>query len=312
MRTIDIYAFPFQKGNELMTRLFIDSQEINNPDNRLTQYVVKKPMSKWLKSYKRKLFVWKGFLFELAYELNASDYTIIFHGRQDDFEVFVDEVLKQKVQLENEGRKISLDVIFKERFSPKRAVKVMTDAYDALIHKELTDGNFIAQDKIKYAKDSLTLVSCRVNTLGGMPKDFKKRLEKHSFINCNTTHPKVIAAIVGTDWSGDIGTAVSDMLKGQSYKQILILLPEAMRTESIKECVRKIAESNSVEENSLHFKFYTDDPIKALEDGIYSYYMPDVISDTIKAFYQIVTVFSDYESDAYIIDATDHIDELFD
>ena len=312
MRTIEVYSFPYNKNSEVFTRLFIDKQEINNPDNRLTQFVVKKPMSKWLKSYKRKLFVWKGFLYELAVELNASDYTIVFNGTEDDFQIFSEEIMLQKMQLENDGRKINIELVFRERFECRRAVKVMTDAYGALIHKEYADSNFTVSDKIKFAKDKLNFVPCLVETFGSMSEDFGEKLDKSELIIINPKCPKLIAAIFGSDSTEDICFRTSELLKNKKFKQVLVIIPESADIGNSKDAAKAIARDCGVHENMVHFLYYADNPIKTLEDGIYFYYMPDIITESIRDFYELSRAFDDYETDSYIMEANRQIDELFD
>lgn len=311
MRTIEIYSYPFQRGEETATRLVVDKQEYDNQNNRLTQYIVKKPMSKWLNGYKRKLFVWRGFLYELALELNASDYTIEFYGTEDEYKVFGGEILRQKAQLEQDGRKISVKLVFHERSDCKRAVSVMTEVYEALIHKEYTDNNYEARDKIDITKDRLTSVGCLVKTYGTMPKDFNERLRKQKLIKIKEKNPALIAAVFGKDFSGDIPEQASLLLKDGRFRKALIIIPKSAEIVSLEAAEKAIAQKCSADESAVRILRCADDPIDALTDGIYSKYMPDIITDSIKKFYEIIRVFSDYDTDSYIIESADKIDGLF-
>lgn len=311
MRNIEIYSFPFQKGNEVSTRLVVDRQEFNNPDNRLTQYVVNKPMEKWLKSYKRKLFVWRGFLYELALELNASDYTIAFNGTGDGFKVFAEEILLQRAELERDGRKINVELIFRERSDCRRAVKVMKDAYESLIHKEKTDNNYSQSDKIEMTKNSLSYVLGFTEVYGTLPGDSAEALEKMPLIKINREHPKLIAAVFGEDCKGDITAQASDLLKDRAFRKAIVLVPSALSMEDTVKAAEKIAAESGAGEGSVSVISYSGDPAEALEEGIYSVYMPDVITDAIKKYYETARAFDDYKTDSFIMESSRQIDELF-
>ena len=296
MREIKIYVYPFQRTDGRTTRLIIDGIEIDNPDNRLHQFVVKKPVSKWLCPDRKKLFVWKGFFHELALELNASAYRITYYGTKEGYDEFSDEVERQRKMLEQDGRVVNVETMFKEYFSVRKAVSVLADAFDSVFRKAYGENRFDLSRAASNAKKNLTEVPCHLFFLG-CSDELTAEAEAIPLLKTGTKHPRAHFVILGDSWNG--GGLRELLPKLQNSECAAVFVPEKLREEAASVC------------GGVKLVSYGDSLGNAVESFLYSAYLPREVSHSIEKYYELAQQFEDYETDAYLIESSENIDWLF-
>ena len=300
MKKIEIYAYPFPKGDDKATGLIVDGIEIDNPDNRLHQFVVKKPVSKWLCAYRKKLFIWRGFFYELALELNASAYHITYYGTEEGYEEFCDEAKHQLKQLEEDGRDVKIELAFKEFFNVRKAVKTVAEALVSLNNYAYAHELYEICEKMPRMQKRITEVPCTIE-YPGCSEEIIARVaevgkEEGFSLIADTKHSRVALIVIGKDWTG--GGIAEKIPALQQSDCAAIFVPAESREGAAAEAGGKI-----------RVIAYEDDPQKAIENYIYTAYMPAVAARAVNLFYEMLERFD--IDDAELSEAKRNIDALF-
>lgn len=316
MKTIDLYVFPFGRKDGMKTRLLIDGMEINSPNNKLTQFVVKQPMSRWLKTYRKKLFVWRGFLYELVTDLNDADYVINFFGRKTDFEQFSKEVGLQKEQLAESGRTVSVRLSYIPNADPEQAVKTVTEALLTLMDKAYDEQEYELYDQLADAKNQLIKAPVRLRYT-----DEKNRPENNPadnpILNTESRRPRVFIKIINSPTSPDAlyGLLVDNCRENRAFDYgIILLLTEYLENagsftvlpeknlhalqNTFKEGYR-IAASAAAECND------------AINSYLYNVYFPPILSRAIDVIDHVFDCREDWKTEPDIDETAEKIENLF-
>ncbi|MCD8107338.1 MAG: hypothetical protein LUE20_05180 [Oscillospiraceae bacterium] len=158
MKIIELFIRPFAKENEVKTKLIVNNrskkEEITSKDNRLTSLVVNQPMRKWLTPYKKKLFVWEGFLPEIIEEFNDSSLSFVFHGCKADYAIFKKTICEQQEKINRNGETAHVEFAkFREdKWSPDGGMEILTESLDTMrsVAEDWSDDDLI--DKIDELK----------------------------------------------------------------------------------------------------------------------------------------------------------------
>ena len=109
--------------NDILSEIYVDGRYCTEP--RLQNYVLNKPVDRWLEPFNTRHVVWKGFLAEMSELFNTRHFDIEFVGNSDAYDKFLSRT--------NELIPVNFNVSFKLEESPTE------DNASAL------DSNFIEQ-----------------------------------------------------------------------------------------------------------------------------------------------------------------------
>ena len=297
MREIKIYVYPFPRPDGNSTDLIIDGIRIDNPDNRLHQFVVKKPESKWLCPYTRKLFVWRGFFYELAIELNASGYRVTYYGSKAGYERFSEEAARQSQVLRADGRGVDFELAFEEHFDLSRTAGVVTDALDSIIYKAYSDKLFELGEKASRVKDRFLTIPCRLDYIDCEPTEVSQ-IAKDFTLKTDAKMPRVYIAVVGSGVTADRLRQV--ICESENYEFSAVMAPEADRDQAGQALKGRVS-----------LFTYRDDPKKSIEEFIINNYVPSAASKALSGYQEIAGSFDDRDSDFHLIEADEQIDSLY-
>lgn len=158
MKNIELFIASFAKENEAKTKLTVNSkskkEEITSKDNRLTSLVVNQPMRKWLNPYKKKLFVWEGFLPEIIEEFNDSSLSFVFHGCKADYAIFKKKIIEQQDKINRNGE--TAHVVFEkfkeDKWNPESVMKILIENLNKMrvVAEDWSDDELISKiDNLK-------------------------------------------------------------------------------------------------------------------------------------------------------------------
>ena len=111
MITVDIAVAPFPVTNDCYTRIIVDGHPdwFSSKENRFYSYVIKKPIRTWISPYRKRIFVWPGFLPAFVKEANEASYFFRFSGLREDFDLFKEEINFQAAHLLEERVRINVN-----------------------------------------------------------------------------------------------------------------------------------------------------------------------------------------------------------
>lgn len=306
MKKIELYIVPYAKDNEIKTRLVVDGNKIDSKDNRLTNLVVYQPMRKWLNPYKKKLFVWDGLLAEIIEEFNDKSIHFVFSGCKADFTIFKKCILLQQAKLNRNGGTVDVVFDFTDTWNPCNTLKEMIDIWDDL---RIEADNW-GEDEIMKEIDSLkdVICSCAVT----MKTDyiasshaFGSLLQSHKVSLREDSDLTVIPVDGSVSVSGIRHFLTSLLEKNGADKKYLVINISTRDNETLFDAVVSLS---GIGDSNI--KYIENDGENYILEIVKMYYLA-VFPIAKQKTSEILHMFPDHDTNNYLIDISDRIDDLF-
>ncbi len=305
MKKIELFILPYAKENEIKTRLIVDGNKIDSKDNRLTNLVVYQPMRRWLNPYKKKLFVWDGFLPEIVEEFNDKSIHFVFHGCKSDYIVFKSSILSQQTRYNRNGESVDVSFELVDKWNPQKTIKALVEVLDDL----RVEADNWGEDGIIKEIDALKkeVSKCKVSLTSAYISDdnFPKTLQKERI---SITDDAVLSLIPvdGTVATSDIQDYIANMAKDTLSNKMYIVVNTLMQ-ENTSLIDVAVALDN---EHDLRVKYIENDSENYMKDVVKLYYLL-VLPNAMQKASEILHMYPDYDTNSFLIDVSDRIDDLF-
>ncbi len=305
MKKIELFILPYAKENEIKTRLIVDGNKIDSKDNRLTNLVVYQPMRRWLNPYKKKLFVWDGFLPEIVEEFNDKSIHFVFHGCKSDYIVFKSSILSQQTRYNRNGESVDVSFELVDKWNPQKTIKALVEVLDDL----RVEADNWGEDGIIKEIDALKkeVSKCKVSLTSAYISDdnFSKTLQKERI---SITDDAVLSLIPvdGTVATSDIQDYIANMAKDTLSNKMYIVVNTLMQ-ENTSLIDVAVALDN---EHDLRVKYIENDSENYMKDVVKLYYLL-VLPNAMQKASEILHMYPDYDTNSFLIDVSDRIDDLF-
>lgn len=306
MKKIELFIIPYAKENQVKTRLIVDSNRIDSKDNRFTNLVVYQPMRKWLNPYKKKLFVWEGLLAEIIEEFNDKSIHFIFHGCKSDYILFKKSILVQQIKLNRNGG--SVDVAFEliDKWNPVKTVKELIDILDDL---RIEADNWGEDDIIKEI-DLLKgdVYGCKVMLKSeylSSPAEFQNMLQKHH-IDMKNNAALTIIPVDERVSASDIRRFIAALNdKNNADRKYIVVNTSTQENDELFNAV--ISFDNGSDTCIKYIENDGENYMREIEKLYYRFVLPNSIQKTT----EILRMFPDYDTNNFLIDIFDRIEDLF-
>lgn len=305
MKKIELFILPYAKENEIKTRLIVDGNKIDSKDNRLTNLVVYQPMRRWLNPYKKKLFVWDGFLPEIVEEFNDKSIHFVFHGCKSDYIVFKSSILSQQTRYNRNGESVDVSFELVDKWNPQKTIKALVEVLDDL----RVEADNWGEDGIIKEIDALKkeVSKCKVSLTSAYISDdnFPQTLQKERI---SITDDAVLSLIPvdGTITTSDIQDYIANMAKDTLSNKMYIVVNTLMQ-ENTSLIDVAVALDN---EHDLRVKYIENDSENYMKDVVKLYYLL-VLPNAMQKASEILHMYPDYDTNSFLIDVSDRIDDLF-
>lgn len=306
MKKVELHIVPYAKDGEIKTRLVVDGNKIDSKDNRLTNLVVYQPMRKWLNPYKKKLFVWDGLLAEIIEEFNDKSISFIFCGCKADFTVFKKSILLQQTKLNRNGSAVEVAFEFTDTWNPRNIIKEMIDILEDLRVEADNWGEDEIIKEIDLLKRDIHSCSVTVKTdYIASCNDFLYLLQNHKVTLRDNAELTVIPVDGNVSVSGiryDLDTWIE---QNEANKQLLVINISTRENEVLFDAVVSF---NSIGDSNI--KYIENDGDNYAAEIIKMYYFA-VLPAVKQKIVEIQHMFPDYNTNSFLIDISDRIDDLF-
>lgn len=306
MKKIELYIVPHTKDNEVKTRLVVDGNKIDSKDNRLTNLVVYQPMRKWLNPYKKKLFVWDGLLSEIIEEFNDKSIHFVFCGCKADFTIFKKSIILQQAKLNRNGGAVDVVFDFADTCNPHNTITEMIDILDDLRVEADNWGEDEIIKEIDSVKDAIC--SCDITMKAdylASSASFESLLHNHKVSLCEDSDLTVIP-IDGSVSVSNIRQFLSSLLaKNETNKKYLVINISTKDNETLFDAVVSL---NGTGDSNI--KYIENDGENYFLEIVKMYYLvafPVIKQKTV----EILHMFPDHDTNSFLIDISDRIDDLF-
>lgn len=306
MKKIELYIVPHTKDNEVKTRLVVDGNKIDSKDNRLTNLVVYQPMWKWLNPYKKKLFVWDGLLAEIIEEFNDKSIHFLFSGCKADFTIFKKCILLQQAKLNRNGGAVDVAIDFTDTCNPRNTIKEMIDILDDL----RVEADNWGEDEIIKEIDSVkdVICSCAITLKADYitsSTSFESQLQNHK-VSLREDSDLTVIPVDGSVSVSGIRHFLSSLLeKNETNKKYLVINISTRDNETLFDAVVSL---NSTGDSNI--KYIENDGGNYFLEIVKMYYLA-VFPIAKQKTVEILHMFPDYETNSFLIDISDRIDDLF-
>lgn len=306
MKRIELFIIPYAKENEVKTRLVVDGNYIDSKDNRLTNLVVYQPMWKWLNPYKKKLFVWEGLLAELIEEFNDRFMHFFFHGCKTDYILFKKNILAQQMKLNRNGGAVEVAFELIDNWTPKITVKELVEILDDLRVEADNWGEDGIIKEIDHLKNDVfeCQIMLRPEYLSS-PAEFQNMLQKHQITTKNDARLTIIP-IDGRTSVSDLRDHLSALIREDDTDRKYIVVNTSAQEKS--ELFDAIISFENGRGNSI--RYIENDGENYITEIEKLYYL-SILPDSIQKAIEIVLMFPDHDTNSYLIDVSDRIEDLF-
>lgn len=306
MKKIELYIVPYAKDNEVKTRLVVDGNKIDSKDNRLTNLVVYQPMRKWLNPYKKKLFVWDGLLAEIIEEFNDKSIHFVFCGCKADFTIFKKSILLQQAKLNRNGGAVDVVFDFTDTCNPRNTIKEMVDILDDL----RVEADNWGEDEIIREIDSLkdVICSCSITMKAdyiASSNAFEILLQNHKISLCENSALTVIPVDGSVPVSSIRHSLTSLLEKNEANKKYLVINISTRDNEPLFDAVISF---NDIGDSNI--KYIENDGENYILEIVKMYYLA-VFPIAKQKTVEILHMFPDHDTNSFLIDISDRIDNLF-
>ena len=306
MKKVELYIDLYAKDNEVRTRLVVDGNKIDSKDNRLTNLVVYQPMRKWLNPYKKKLFVWNGLLAEIIEEFNDKSIHFVFCGCKADFTIFKRSILLQQAKLNRNGENVDVDFEFTDTWNPGNTLKEMIDILEDLY----VEADNWGENEIIQEIDLLKKVICSCAVVVktdyiASSNAFVDLLQKHKVTFSDNANLIILPVDGSVSISGIDRFLTSLIEKNDKNKKYLVINISTKENEALFDTVISL---NSI--GNTNIKYIENDGGDYVLEIIKMYYLA-VLPAAKQKIVEILHMFPDYETNSYLIDVSDRIDDLF-
>lgn len=307
MKKIELFIIPYAKENEVKTRLIVDGNKIDSKDNRLTNLVVYQPMRKWLNPYKKKLFVWEGLLAEVVEEFNDKTIHFVFHGCKADYILFKKSILVQQLKLNRNGGAVDVSFETIDKWNPKITVKELDELLDDL----RVEADNWGEDEIIREIDGLKSVigTCTVKLVfehfSSSATEFQNMLQKNH-IEVRDNAALTVFPTSDSAPSADIRKTITTLIEKNDMDRNFVVVNTTPQDGG--ELFAGIMSFDTGSE--INIKYIENDGenyIKEIEKMYYLFVLPN----TIKKASEILLMFPDYNTNNFLIDIADKIEDLF-
>jgi len=306
MKKIELYIVPHTKDNEVKTRLVVDGNKIDSKDNRLTNMVVYQPMRKWLNPYKKKLFVWDGLLSEIIEEFNDKSIHFHFSGCKADFTIFKKCILLQQAKMNRNGGAVDVVFDFTDICNPRNTIKEIIDILDDLRVEADNWGEDEIIKEIDSVKDAIC--SCDITMKAdylASSASFESLLHNHKVSLREDSELTVIPVDGSVPVSGIRQFLSSLLAKNETNKKYLVINISAKDNETLFDAVVSL---NGTGDSNI--KYIENDGENYFLEIVKMYYLvafPVIKQKTV----EILHMFPDHDTNSFLIDISDRIDDLF-
>ena len=306
MKKIELYIVPHTKDNEVKTSLVVDGNKIDSKDNRLTNLVVYQPMRKWLNPYKKKLFVWDGLLAEIIEEFNDKSIHFLFSGCKADFTIFKKCILLQQAKLNRNGGAVHVAFDFIDTCNPRNMIKETIDILDDLRVEADNWGEDEIIEKIDSVKGLIS--SCDITMKADYitsVTSFESRLQNHKVSVRDDSELTVIPVDGNVPVSGIRHFLSSLLEKNEANKNYLIINISTRDNETLFDAVVSL---NDIGDSNI--KYIENDGENYVLEIVKMYYLA-VFPVAKQKMVEILHMFPDHDTNSFLIDISDRIDDLF-
>lgn len=305
MKKVELYIVPYVKDDEIRTHLVVDGNRIDSKDNRLTNLVVYQPMRKWLNPYKKKLFVWNGLLAEIIEEFNDKSIQFVFCGCKADFTIFKRSILLQQAKLNRNGGTVDVVFEFKDTWDPGDTLREMIDILEDL----RVEADNWGEDEIIKEIDLLKNVvcSCAVSVKTdyiASSGEFVGLLQKHN-VTLNDDSVLTVLPVDGSVSVSGIDRFLTSFEHNSANKKCLVINISAKENEALFDTI--VSLNNIVDTN---IKYIENDGGNYIPEIIKMYYLA-VFPIAKQKTVEILHMFPDLDTNSYLIDVSNRIDDLF-
>ena len=306
MKKVELYIVPYAEDHGIKTRLVVDGNKIDSKDNRLTNLVVYQPMRKWLNPYKKKLFVWEGFLAEIIEEFNDTSIQFAFSGCKADFTMFRKSILLQQAKLNRNGGGVEVVFAFTDTWNPRSAVKEMVDILEDLCVEAENWGEDEILREIGLLRNVICSCGVAVKTeYIASPSAFVNLLQKHK-ITINSDADLTVIPVDGSVPVSGIRQFFTEAVeKNAEHKKYLVINISEKENEALWDAVI-----------SLHV--HGDANVKYIENDGNSYilemvkmYDLAVLPAVKQKTAEILQMFPDHTTNSFLLNVSDRLDDLF-
>lgn len=306
MKKVELQIVPYTKENEIKTRLVVDGNKITSKDNRLTNLVVYQPMHKWLNPYKKKLFMWDGLLAEMIEEFNDKSIHFVFSGCKADFTIFKKSVLLQQTKLNRNGGGVDVIFEFTDTWNPHDTIKEIVDILDDL----RVEADNWGEDEIIKEIDLLKgeICSCDVSVKTDYitsPNEFINLLQMHKVTINEDSKLTIIPADESVSVPGIRQFLTSVAEKNEAAKKYLVINISAKENEALFEAVVAL---NAHGDSNV--RYIENDGNTYISEIVKMYYLA-TLPITKQKTIEILHMFPDYDTNSFLVDIADRIDDLF-
>ena len=306
MKKIELFIIPYAKENEVKTRLVVDGNQIDSKDNRLTNLVVYQPMRKWLNPYKKKLFVWDGLLPEVIEEFNDRSIRFVFHGCKADYIFFNKNILAQQMKLNRNGGAVDAAFELVDQWDPAQTVKELVEILDDL----RVEADNWGEDGIIREIDDLKsdVQGCKIRLRSeflSSPAEFQGLLRKHHIGIENEARLTVIPIDQSAAASGVRDTVSALLEEADADGKYIVVNTSAPGKNELFDALISL---DSGRDTSIRYiENDGEDYITEIGKVCCLSMLPEAIRKAI----EIVLMFPDHDTNSYLIDISDRIEDLF-